>query len=292
MIKCSQGEKLYLNDEDITNLSINKRNLNTVFQNYALFPHLNVFNNIAYGLKIRGEKKEVILKKVEKLLDMVMLKGFEKRNVETLSGGQKQRVAIARALAVDPQILLLDEPLGALDQKLRKKMQNELLSLQKTLNKTFIYVTHDQEEALNMADKIMILNKGKIEQFDSSEKIYNSPKTLFCASFIGESNVFKGIYKDGFFVNDNFKIKINETFNDEEKISLFVRGENIEISENGEFKAKVKSVKQVGYFTKITADFYGQEIFIISFKDVNPQGEIKINLNKINTFKNEVEDEK
>lgn len=169
-----------------------ERDVNTVFQNYALFPHMNVFDNIAYALKIKKKSKDVIARRVNEMLDLVQLKGYEKRKPDELSGGQKQRVAIARALINNPKVLLLDEPLGALDLKLRKQMQVELKRLQKKLEITFVYVTHDQEEALTMSDRIAIMNEGVIEQLASPREIYERPLTKFVAGFIGESNIFDG----------------------------------------------------------------------------------------------------
>ncbi|MBO5068089.1 MAG: ABC transporter ATP-binding protein [Clostridia bacterium] len=202
--------KIMLNGKDISDLPPNKRPINTVFQRYALFPHLNVFDNIAFGLKLkkvkvtyengqgeRFEKKEKLKKweiaaKVEKALKMVDLEGFEKRSVSTLSGGQQQRVAIARAIVNEPEILLLDEPLGALDLKMRKDMQLELKEMHKKLGITFIYVTHDQEEALTMSDTIVVMKDGVIQQIGTPMDIYNEPKNSFVADFIGESNIFSG----------------------------------------------------------------------------------------------------
>lgn len=172
-----------------------ERDVNTVFQNYALFPHMTVFDNVAYGLKIRKKPKDEISKRVNEMLELVQLKGFEHRKPDALSGGQKQRVAIARALINNPKVLLLDEPLGALDLKLRKQMQVELKRLQKKLGITFVYVTHDQEEALTMSDRIAIMNEGLIEQLALPWEIYEKPLTKFVAGFIGESNIFDGKVK-------------------------------------------------------------------------------------------------
>jgi spermidine/putrescine transport system ATP-binding protein len=180
-----------LEGEHVEDKQPHERNVNTVFQNYALFPHMDVFDNVAYSLKIKKVNKAEMKKKVEEMLSLVQLDDFKKRKIEQLSGGQKQRVAIARALVNSPKILLLDEPLGALDLKLRKQMQVELKKLQKKLKITFIYVTHDQEEALNMSDRIAVMNKGIIEQIGSPKDIYERPKTKFVASFIGESNLIK-----------------------------------------------------------------------------------------------------
>lgn len=173
-----------------------ERDVNTVFQNYALFPNMNVFDNVAYGLKVKKVPKAEIKERVTEMLKLVQLEGFEKRRVNQMSGGQKQRVAIARALINRPKVLLLDEPLGALDLKLRKQMQIELKRLQKQLKITFVYVTHDQEEALTMSDRIAIINQGILEQIDTPQNIYEHPKTKFVASFIGESNIFDAMVED------------------------------------------------------------------------------------------------
>ncbi len=188
----TSGEIL-LNGEDISQLPANKRPINTVFQRYALFPHMNIYDNIAFGLKLKKLPKEEIRKKVKKVLDIVDLEGFENRKISTLSGGQQQRIAIARALVNEPEILMLDEPLGALDLKMRQEMQIELKHMHDELGITFIYVTHDQEEALTMSDKIVVLSEGRIQQIGTPEDIYNEPQNAFVADFIGESNIFKGI---------------------------------------------------------------------------------------------------
>lgn len=190
--KPTEGE-LLLNGKDIGDLPPNKRPINTVFQRYALFPHLNVFENVAFGLKLKKLPKAEIVKKVKKALEMVDLEDFENRGIHTLSGGQQQRIAIARAIVNEPEILLLDEPLGALDLKMRKEMQLELKGMHEKLGITFIYVTHDQEEALTMSDKIVVMSEGKIQQIGTPEDIYNEPKNAFVADFIGDSNIFSGI---------------------------------------------------------------------------------------------------
>ncbi|MFR8832191.1 MAG: polyamine ABC transporter ATP-binding protein [Lachnospira pectinoschiza] len=188
----TSGEIL-LNGEDISQLPANKRPINTVFQRYALFPHMNIYDNIAFGLKLKKLPKEEIRKKVKRVLDIVDLEGFENRKISTLSGGQQQRIAIARALVNEPEILMLDEPLGALDLKMRQEMQIELKHMHDELGITFIYVTHDQEEALTMSDKIVVLSEGRIQQIGTPKDIYNEPQNAFVADFIGESNIFKGI---------------------------------------------------------------------------------------------------
>ena len=183
---------VYLNGKDVTDLAPEKRNVNTVFQNYALFPHMTVGENIGYGLKIRKVPKTEINERVGRMLSLVQLEGFEKRKPSQLSGGQRQRVAIARSLINNPDVLLLDEPLGALDLQLRRAMQIELKHLQKKLGITFIYITHDQEEAINMSDRIAVMNQGHFEQVGTPDEIYNHPKTSYVATFVGNANIFKG----------------------------------------------------------------------------------------------------
>ena len=254
--------KILLNGEDISRVAPNKRPINTVFQRYALFPHLNVFDNIAFGLKLkrieveyekadgtrfkRIEKlsKREIADKVEKALKMVDLEGFEKRSVSTLSGGQQQRVAIARAIVNEPEILLLDEPLGALDLKMRKDMQLELKEMHKKLGITFIYVTHDQEEALTMSDTIVVMKDGVIQQVGTPTDIYNEPKNSFVADFIGESNIFSGtIVGDKLvrFINHNFECV--DDFAKNEKVDVVVRPEDVFLmdEDKGQVKGKIIS---------------------------------------------------
>lgn len=225
-----------LDGQDVTELPPYKRNVNTVFQNYALFPHMNIFDNVAFGLVEKKTDKKVIAEKVNQMLEMVQLGKMGSRKPSQLSGGQKQRVAIARALANDPKVLLLDEPLGALDMKLRKRMQLELKALQKSLGITFIYVTHDQEEALTMSDRIVVMNKGKFEQIGTAREIYEHPKTKFVADFIGESNIFEaGVVenKDGIvkLVMENGHVQANgKDFIKDEIVYICVRPENVHIS--------------------------------------------------------------
>lgn len=228
--------KVLLDGQDVTELPPYKRNVNTVFQNYALFPHMNIFDNVAFGLVEKKADKKVIAEKVNQMLEMVQLGKMGSRKPSQLSGGQKQRVAIARALANDPKVLLLDEPLGALDMKLRKRMQLELKALQKSLGITFIYVTHDQEEALTMSDRIVVMNKGKFEQIGTAREIYEHPKTKFVADFIGESNIFEaGVVenKDGIvkLVMENGHVQANgKDFIKDEIVYICVRPENVHIS--------------------------------------------------------------
>jgi spermidine/putrescine transport system ATP-binding protein len=241
-----------------------ERDVNTVFQNYALFPHMTVFDNIAYGLKIRKRPKTEIIKRVNEMLDLVQLKGYEKRKPDALSGGQKQRVAIARALINNPKVLLLDEPLGALDLKLRKQMQIELKRLQKKLGITFIYVTHDQEEALTMSDRIAVMNDGVIEQLAVPREIYDRPLTRFVAGFIGESNIFDGKVKgvrDGIIDVETsagtMEVKGNG-FEVGEDIHISVRPENINVSDDSvkgfNLKGKIKDYIYMGTFVKTSVD--------------------------------------
>lgn len=193
--KSDTGQVLH-HEKDIKDVPPYKRNINTVFQRYALFPHMNVYHNVAFGLTVKKESKEIIKDKVTKALERVNLTGYEKRSVNQLSGGQQQRVAIARAIINEPEVLLLDEPLGALDLKLRQEMQYELKSLQQDLGITFVYVTHDQEEALTMSDTVVVMNNGIIQQLGTPEDIYNEPVNAFVADFIGESNIFEGVMKE------------------------------------------------------------------------------------------------
>lgn len=188
--------QVFLNGKDVTSLEPNQRNVNTVFQNYALFPHMNVADNIGYGLKLKKTPKAEICRRVKKMLELVQLSGFEKRKPSELSGGQRQRVAIARALVNNPEVLLLDEPLGALDLQLRRAMQHELKRLQKKLGITFIYITHDQEEAINMSDTIAVMNHGRFEQIGTPDEIYNHPKTSYVATFVGNANILTGVVEN------------------------------------------------------------------------------------------------
>ena len=187
----SSGE-VYFEGIEISKLAPYKREINTVFQRYALFPHMDVYDNIAFGLRIKKTNEDIIKQKVEKMLNLVGLNGFEHRPVTLLSGGQQQRVAIARALVNEPMVLLLDEPLGALDLKMRKEMQRELKEIQENVGITFVYVTHDQEEALTMSDKIVVMNEGEIQQIGKPMDIYNEPENRFVATFIGDSNIIEG----------------------------------------------------------------------------------------------------
>ena len=238
---------VWLDGREVTGLEPNQRDVNTVFQNYALFPHMNVAENIGYGLKLKKVPKSEIRKKVSQMLELVQLEGYEKRKPSELSGGQKQRVAIARALVNNPEVLLLDEPLGALDLQLRRAMQIELKHLQKKLGITFIYITHDQEEAINMSDRIAVMRDGRIEQIGTPDEIYNHPKTSYVATFVGNANILHGvaesiqgenaIVKIG---NDRVIVKLETSQQDTrakqylaagEKVTLAVRSENILLQE-------------------------------------------------------------
>ena len=238
-----------------------KRQVNTIFQRYALFPHLNVFDNIAFGLKQQKKSKAEIQKTVEEMLALVNLKGFEKRNITSLSGGQQQRVAIARALAVKPRVLLLDEPLGALDLKLRKDMQVELKNIQQRLGITFIYVTHDQEEALSMSDTIVVMDSGEIQQIGTPTDIYNEPKNAFVADFIGESNILDGIMHGDFSVEfQGIKFQcVDKGFGKDEPVDVVIRPEDVDIVpvEEGMLCGKVTSVTFKGVHYEIIVDIDG-----------------------------------
>lgn len=224
---------ILLENRPLGDLPPYQRPINTVFQKYALFPHMNVYENIAFGLKIKKMKGQEIKKRVARMLDLLSLSGFEKRSVQSLSGGQQQRIAIARALVNQPKVLLLDEPLGALDLKLRKNMQLELKNMQQELGITFIYVTHDQEEALTMSDTIMVMNHGQIQQIGSPLDIYNEPKNVFVAEFIGESNIFDGRFIQDFsvcFADHNFKC-VDKGFTPGEDIDVVIRPEDIKLTD-------------------------------------------------------------
>ena len=251
--------QVFLNGKDVTSLEPNQRNVNTVFQNYALFPHMNVADNIGYGLKLKKTSKAEISRRVKEMLELVQLSGFEKRKPSELSGGQRQRVAIARALVNNPEVLLLDEPLGALDLQLRRAMQHELKRLQKKLGITFIYITHDQEEAINMSDTIAVMNHGRFEQIGTPDEIYNHPKTSYVAMFVGNANILTGVVEsvdpertDG--ASDQITVRtdagkvkvsmnnVNITAEPDkgylpqkgEKVTIAVRSENIRFEKNKE----------------------------------------------------------
>lgn len=254
------GEVIF-DGKTINGVPAYKRQVNTIFQRYALFPHLNVYENIAFGLKNKKVPKDEISKTVTEMLGLVNLKGFEKRNIDSLSGGQQQRVAIARALAVRPRVLLLDEPLGALDLKLRKDMQFELKNIQQRLGITFIYVTHDQEEALSMSDTIVVMNSGEIQQIGSPTDIYNEPVNAFVADFIGESNILDGIMRDDYYVEfEGMRFKCVDTgFGKNEPVDVVIRPEDVDIvpSDRGMLKGEVTSVSFKGVHYEIIVDING-----------------------------------
>ena len=238
-----------------------KRPVNTVFQKYALFPHLNVFENVAFGLRLKKTPEDVIREKVKEMLSMVNLKGFERRRVSTLSGGQQQRVAIARALINEPEVLLLDEPLGALDLKLRKDMQNELKKIQKATGITFIYVTHDQEEALSMSDTVVVMANGQIQQIGSPTDIYNEPENAFVADFIGESNIVDGIMLEDYkvrFSGHTFDC-VDAGFGKNKKVDVVIRPEDVDVvsADKGMLEGTVTSVTFKGVHWEIIVDIGG-----------------------------------
>ncbi|MBQ6907109.1 MAG: ABC transporter ATP-binding protein [Clostridia bacterium] len=260
--KADEGN-VFFDGKNIDDLPPNKRNLNTVFQRYALFPHMNVFENVAFGLKVKKFPKDKIKKEVKNMLALVNLSGFEKRSVMSLSGGQQQRVAIARALINNPEVLLLDEPLGALDLKMRKNMQTELKKIQQKLGITFIYVTHDQEEALTMSDTIVVLKDGIVQQMGSPIDIYNEPQNAFVADFIGESNIIDGIMKKDFLVNFSGRDFdcVDKGFEENLPVDVVIRPEDIKIvpdKSNGMLYGVVESVifKGVHYEMKIVSGDY------------------------------------
>lgn len=234
------GGQVLLDGKDVTALEPEKRDVNTVFQNYALFPHMNVAENIGYGLKLKKTPKPEIRKKVTEMLELVQLSGYEKRKPSELSGGQRQRVAIARALVNNPKVLLLDEPLGALDLQLRRAMQTELKRLQKKLGITFVYITHDQEEAINMSDRIAVMNQGHFEQIGTPDEIYNHPKTSYVATFVGNANILRGtvdrMAEDQVLIDlAGGKVLVNspnEKLKPGEMVTLAVRSENIQLDED------------------------------------------------------------
>ncbi len=248
-------------DKKINGVPSYKRQVNTIFQRYALFPHLNVYENVAFGLRIKKAKEDEIKKTVTEMLHLVNLDGFEKRSITTLSGGQQQRVAIARAIANKPKVLLLDEPLAALDLKLRKDMQKELRRIQRQLGITFIFVTHDQEEALTMSDRVVVMNKGKIQQIGTPQDIYNEPENAFVADFIGESNILDGVMKSDFvaeFSGHTFEC-LDKGFKTNEKVDVVVRPEDVDIvpADKGMLRGTVTSVDFLGVHYEIIVDIGG-----------------------------------
>ncbi len=305
--------KIYIEDKDLTNIPPYKRPVNTVFQKYALFPHLNVFKNIAFGLNLKtlpeeeqkrvndyskehkgffGKiktffyakkvKKQYILEKVKYALKMVNLEGYGYRNVATLSGGQQQRVAIARAIVCEPKVLLLDEPLGALDLKMRKEMQIELMKIHKNLGITFIYVTHDQEEALTMSDVVVVINDGVIQQIGTPKKIYDEPANAFVADFIGESNILTGVMQKDYqikFLNHSFEC-LDKGFEKNERVDIVIRPEDIDVypedSKNGELKGKVLSSCFKGTFFQMEILCGDYEFTVQSTKEAKEGSDVKL----------------
>ena len=259
---------VFFEGKRINDLPPHKRHVNTVFQRYALFPHLNVFENIAFGLRIQKVPEKEVTERVKEMLALVNLRGYEKRNVNLLSGGQQQRVAIARALVNHPRVLLLDEPLGALDLKLRKEMQIELKRIQKSTGITFIYVTHDQEEALTMSDTVVVMNEGYIQQIGTPEDIYNEPENAFVADFIGESNIIDGVMiRDRYveFAGTRFEC-VDGGFAPNEPVDVVIRPEDVKVVPEGEGQVSgmVESVTFKGVHFEMSVTVYGKEWLIHS----------------------------
>ena len=252
---------VFFEGREINDLPPYKRQVNTVFQKYALFPHLNVYDNVAFGLKVKRIPKDEIKTRVTEILKLVGLTGFERRNINSLSGGQQQRVAIARAIVNRPKVLLLDEPLAALDLKLRKDMQAELKKIQQSLGITFIFVTHDQEEALTMSDTVVVMNAGRIQQIGTPQDIYNEPKNAFVADFIGESNILDAIMRE------DYKVEINSVlfecldsgFGKDEAVDAVIRPEDVDIvdADKGMLVGTVTSVAFLGVHYEIIVDIEG-----------------------------------
>ena len=271
---------VYFDGKIINDVPAYKRNVNTVFQRYALFPHLNVYDNIAFGLRIKKVKEQQISERVSAMLELVNLRGFEKRNVALLSGGQQQRVAIARALINEPKVLLLDEPLAALDLKLRKDMQVELKNIQSKTGITFIYVTHDQEEALSMSDTVVVMADGKIQQIGTPIDIYNEPVNAFVADFIGESNILDGVMLEDYsvkFASHTFKC-LDSGFARNEAVDVVVRPEDVDVVpvEKGMLSGLVTSVTFKGVHYEIIVDIDGFKWMIQSTDYVAPDSTIGV----------------
>ena len=275
----------------INDVPPHKRRVNTVFQKYALFPHLNVFENVAFGLRIAKVPQKEVEQRVTEMLEIVSLKGFEKRKPDQLSGGQQQRVAIARALVNRPEVLLLDEPLGALDLRLRKDMQNELKRIQQQLGITFIYVTHDQEEALAMSDTVVVMDRGRIQQIGTPEDIYNEPKNAFVADFIGESNILDGIMRADYvveFFGRKFRC-LDKGFAPDEPVDVVILPEDVDIvpPDSGHLCGTVTSVTFKGVHYDTIVDFKGFK-WLIQTTDLHRPGEyigIRLTPNDIHVMK-------
>ena len=273
---------VFFDGKDIANMPPYKRPVNTVFQKYALFPHLNVFENVAFGLRLKKMTEEEIRPKVLEMLEIVGLKGFERRSIYQLSGGQQQRVAIARSLVNQPRVLLLDEPLGALDLKLRKEMQLELKRLQREMNITFVYVTHDQEEALTMSDTVVVMSGGKIQQIGSPQDIYNEPKNAFVARFIGDSNIVDGVMLKDFLVNfggHDFTC-VDRGFKVNEPVQVVIRPEDVPIvpPSVGMLTGLVREVIFKGVHFEMHVDVEGYEWIIHSTQASQPGELIGMNI--------------
>ena len=270
--------EVYFDGKDIANVPPHKRPVNTVFQRYALFPHLNVYDNIAFGLRVKKKKEAEIEEKVTEMLKLVNLRNFEKRHISTLSGGQQQRVAIARALINEPEVLLLDEPLGALDLKLRKDMQTELKNIQQKTGITFIYVTHDQEEALSMSDKVVVMAGGRIQQIGTPTDIYNEPVNAFVADFIGESNILDGVMLRDYKAKFSGQIFdcLDSGFAEGEKVDIVVRPEDVDVvpEEKGMLRGVVTSVTFKGVHYEIIVDIGGFKWMIQTTDYVAPDAVI------------------
>ena len=272
--------QLYFDGTEISDVPAYKRHINTVFQKYALFPHLNVYENIAFPLRLKKVKEDEIKGRVAEMLKMVELSGFENKSVSTLSGGQQQRVAIARALISHPKVLLLDEPLGALDLKLRKDMQNELKQIQQAIGITFIYVTHDQEEALSMSDTIVVMADGEIQQIGTPTDIYNEPKNAFVADFIGESNIIDGVMladKKVRLAGHIFDC-VDGGFAKNEPVDVVIRPEDVDVVsiDKGMLTGKVTSVTFKGVHYEIIVDINGFKWMIQSTDYVAPEADIGV----------------
>ncbi len=259
-VKPDKGD-VFFNGKKINDLPPHKREVNTIFQKYALFPHLNVYENVAFGMRVHGKSESKIQSTVKEMLALVNLTGFARRNVNQLSGGQQQRVAIARALANNPKVLLLDEPLGALDLKLRKDMQVELKKIQQQTGITFIFVTHDQEEALSMSDTVVVMDKGRIQQIGTPQDIYNEPENAFVADFIGESNILDGVMHDDFlveFAGKKFEC-LDKGFRKMEPVDVVIRPEDIDVvaADQSHLAGTVISVNFKGVHYEIIVDVRG-----------------------------------